>query len=215
MKTDVQLLQDVQDELGWEPVLHQSNIEVTVQNGTVTLYGQVNSLAGKWMAEKAAKRVQGVKAVTEHLRVEPPGEQPADRDITWAANFLFHWHCQIPQRKIRVRVSNGWVTLEGTVDEYFQKYAAEKALSFLLGVQGVDNRIEVDTHQTQPPRTAILEALQRNAVLEAQRVNVEVEGGEVILKGWVNSWMEHRAIEKIVWATPGVTSLKDDLVVSN
>ena len=215
MKADAQLLQDVQDELAWEPVLHKAQIDVSIHDGKVNLSGQVNSLAEKEMAGKAAKRVQGVKAVIEQLQVLPAADQPSDQEITHAVEHLFRWHCHIPEKAIRVGVQNGLVTLEGLVEEQFQKHAAGKAVSYLLGVRGVENLISVKPRKAVTPRAAILEALQRNAVLEAQRINVEVDGSRVMLNGWVNSWMEHRAIEKIVWATPGVTSLQDDMVVAN
>ena len=214
MKPDVLLLQDVSDELRWEPALQGAQIAVAVGGGTVTLTGQVSSLAARAMAEKAAKRVEGVKAVALTLAVKPPVGQLSDADISRVIGNTFHWHCDIPDHAIRVQVEKGWVTLEGQVEWPYQKQAAEKAVQYILGVQGITNRVAVQPRDGKEIRATILDALRRNAVLEAHQVNVEVDGGKVILKGWVHSWMERRAIEKVVWAAPGVTSVEDALVVA-
>jgi VCBS repeat-containing protein len=214
MKPDALLLQDVRDELQWEPALQGAQIGVTVADGTVTLTGAVSSLATKAMAEKAAKRVEGVKAVVPALDVQPPVVKLTDEDIGRVINNTFHWHCDIPDHAIRVQVTKGWVTLEGQVEWPYQKHAAQKAVQYILGVQGITNRIAVQLRDGKEIRASILDALRRNAVLESHRVNVEVEGSKVILKGWVHSWMERRAIEKVAWAAPGVTSVEDDLVVA-
>jgi VCBS repeat-containing protein len=166
------------------------------------------------MAEKAAKRVEGVKAVALTLAVKPPVGQLSDADISRVIGNTFHWHCDIPDHAIRVQVEKGWVTLEGQVEWPYQKHAAEKAVQYILGVQGITNRIAVQPRDGKEIRATILDALRRNAVLEAHQVNVEVDGGKVILKGWVHSWMERRAIEKVAWAAPGVTSVEDDMVVA-
>ncbi len=214
MKPDVLLLQDVRDELRWEPALQGAQIGVAIANGTVTLTGQVGSLAARAMAEKAAKRVEGVKAVVLALNVQPLAVRLSDEDIGRVIGNIFHWHCDIPDHAIRVQVKKGWVTLEGQVEWPYQKHAAEKAVQYILGVQGITNQVAVQPRDGQEIRASILDALRRNAVLEAHQVNVEVEGGKVILKGWVHSWMERRAIEKVAWAAPGVTSVEDDLVVA-
>jgi osmotically-inducible protein OsmY len=214
MKPNDLLLQDVRTELGWEPTLQGAQIGVAVADGTVTLTGQVGSLAAKAMAEKAVKRVEGVKAVVLALAVQPPVGQLPDEDISRVIGNTFHWHCDIPDQAIRVQVKKGWVTLEGHVEWPYQKHAAEKVVQYILGVQGIINRIAVQLRDGKEIRATILDALRRNAVLEANRVNVEVDGSKVILKGWVHSWMERRAIEKVAWAAPGVTSVEDDLVVA-
>ncbi|MBD0257033.1 MAG: BON domain-containing protein [Cytophagales bacterium] len=214
MKPDVLLLQDVRDELRWEPALQGAPIGVNVAGGSVTLTGQVSSLAARAMAEKATKRVEGVKAVVLALEVKPPIGSLSDEQISHVIGNTFHWHCDIPDQAIRVQVQKGWVTLDGQVEWPYQKHAAEKAVQYILGVQGIINRIAVKPRTGQQIRASILEALRRNAVLEAHQVNVEVNGSRVILKGWVHSWMERRAIEKLAWAAPGVTSVEDDLVVA-
>ena len=77
--TDSELQRDVLEELKWEPSVNAAHIGVSVKNGVVTLTGHVLSYWEKYSAEKAAKRVYGVKAVANELDVKLPGSKPAHR----------------------------------------------------------------------------------------------------------------------------------------
>ena len=93
MKTDVELRDDVQEELKWTPGLNSTAIGVWVKDGVVMLTGYVDSWAEKQSAERAAKRVSGVKAVAEEIEVRLPGSsERADGDIAWAAENELAWH---------------------------------------------------------------------------------------------------------------------------
>ena len=83
--TDSDLQRDVLDELKWEPSVNAAHIGVSVKDGVVTLSGHVPSYAEKYAAERAAKRVHGVKAVANELDVKLPGSsQRTDEDIAVA-----------------------------------------------------------------------------------------------------------------------------------
>src|SRR4051812_24733481 len=128
MKTDSQLQRDVLDELAWEPSVDASNIGVTVKDGVVTLYGHVSSYAEKYAAEKAAKRVYGVRALANDIEVRlPDSSKRTDTDIAKAAVEALKSDILVPADKIKVTVDKGWVTLEGEVEWQYQKAAAEKA----------------------------------------------------------------------------------------
>ena len=86
MKTDSELQRDVLDELKWEPSVNAAHIGVAVNDGIVTLSGHVTSYWEKYAAERAAKRVYGVKAVANEIDVKLPGSsQRTDEDIAAAA----------------------------------------------------------------------------------------------------------------------------------
>src|ERR1700739_2610509 len=122
MKTDTQIQKDVMDELKWEPVLDATEIGVAVKNGIVTLTGTVNTYAKKSAAENAAKRVVGVKAVAEDIEVQiSMAHKKNDTEIAEAILNALKWHSAIMEDKIKVKVENGWVTLEGEVEWEFQK----------------------------------------------------------------------------------------------
>jgi osmotically-inducible protein OsmY len=217
MKTDMDLQHDVLDELKWEPSVNAAHIGVSVKDGVVTLTGHVPSYAEKYAAEKAAKRVYGVKAVADELDVKLPGSSKrTDEDIAADAVRAFKWNLLIPADKIKVVVANGWVTLEGQVRWRFQRNAAERAVQNLPGVIGVTNNIVVGSQGVSPSdiKEQIERAFARHAELEARRLAVEVQGDKVILRGSVRSWAEKEEAERAAWMIPGVLQVDNQIVVT-
>src|SRR3954447_16537073 len=140
MKTDSELQRDVLNELKWEPSVDAAHIGVSAKDGVVTLSGHVSSYAEKYAAERAAKRVYGVRAVANEIEVKLPiSSQRTDSDIAAAAVNALKSHLAVPADKIKVTVSKGWVKLEGEVEWQYQKIAAENAVRYLAGVVGVSN----------------------------------------------------------------------------
>ena len=111
MKTDTELQRDVMNELKWEPTIKAAEIGVTVKDGVVTLSGYVDSYVKKLVAERAAARVFGVRAVAEEIQVRLPGSQKrSDEDIARAVVNVFsigmYW-CPMNASKCRCRT--GWL----------------------------------------------------------------------------------------------------------
>lgn len=205
------------EELRWEPSLHASEIGVAVKEGAVTLTGEVENYLLKLATERAAKRVKGVKVVVQEVKVNPYiGKQHTDVQIGQAIISALEWHSEVPQAKLSVKVQDGWVTLEGEVDWNYQRRAAEQTIEALKGVRGVTNLIRVKSSAVaQDVKYKILDALRRNAILEAQQIKVEADGSRVVLKGKVHSWTERKEAEEAAWAAPGVISVEDELIVSD
>jgi osmotically-inducible protein OsmY len=149
MKTDMDLRRDVEEELAWEPSVDASHIAVSVNRGVVTLIGHVPAFGEKCVAERAAARVSGVKAVVDELDVELHGrDERRDEDIAAACARALKTDYGVPDGSTKVVVNNGWVTLEGGVDFPYQKDAAERAVRYLPGVKGVSNGIVIATTGT-------------------------------------------------------------------
>src|SRR5208337_2108797 len=143
MKSDRELQLDVLEELRWEPGVNATDIGATVKDGVVTLQGTVDSFAEKWAAEKAVKRLPGVKALAVELEVTLPGSsERTDADLARAAENALEWDTSVPEG-IKVTVEKGFLTLEGQVDWAYQKSSAERAVQYLMGVSGVDNEITI------------------------------------------------------------------------
>jgi osmotically-inducible protein OsmY len=216
MKNDVDLQRDVFDELKWEPAVHSTDIGVIVKDGVVTLEGVVDSYPEKWAAERAAKRVSGVKALALELEVKLPGfGRQTDADIAEAAENALKWDVLVPQDRIKVTVEKGFLTLEGQVDWEFQSSAAKRAVQYLTGVNGVANAITVKPNVAPIDVKAKIEAaLKRNAILDAQQIKVQADGGKVTLRGNVRSWAERDEAEAAAWAAPGVNEVTDFIAVT-
>jgi len=214
MKTDSELRRDVERELEWDPSIDARNIGVAAKNGVVTLTGYVSSYADKWRAERIAKRVSGVTALANEIEVKLSTER-TDPDIAEAARAALKADSRLPADRIKVIVERGWVTLEGTVDYYYQKSAAESDVRYIAGVRGVTNALVV-TPKVSPTdiRMKIEEALKRSAQLDANRISVETEGSKVILSGTVRSWAEREEAEMAAWAAPGVTEVENRIKVA-
>jgi osmotically-inducible protein OsmY len=216
MKYDSEIERDVREELKWDPDLQPDDIAVSVKNGVVTLAGFVPSYTDRLEAEAAAKRVAGVLAVANDLEVRLPAiDQRPDPDIARDAVAALKAELPISHDKIKVIVKDGWVTLEGAVEWQYQKTTADTAVRKVKGVKGVTNVITVKP-KVQPSdlQRKIMEAFKRNAEVDANRITVEANGSEVILKGTVRSWIEREEAERVAWSAPGVTRVEDQIVVS-
>lgn len=214
MKTDAQVQMDVQEQLQWEPSVTASDVGVTVSSGVVTLRGTVPTYAEKDAAEKAARRVDGVKGVAEDLQVKPAGaHKRSDTEIAQAAVSALQWHVWLPSG-IQATVQDGWVTLRGQVNWDYQRQAAFEAVQYLAGVVGVSNDITIKpTVQPSAVRNAIEQALKRDAEIDAENVVVRADGGKVTLSGTVHSWTERDEADSAAWSAPGVSVVQNDLIV--
>jgi len=215
MQSDRDMQRDIVNELNWEPSLRNDDIAVGVRDGVVTLAGFVDSYADKWTAERVAGRVKGVKAVANDIEVKLPlGSSRPDPDIARAALDALKWHVSVPNERIKVKVEKGWLTLEGDVDWYYQKEAAERAVRYLTGVQGVSNLITVKARPTSADvKVKIKEALQRGAEFDADHITVEIEGNKAILRGTVRAYAEMRDAERAARNAPGITEVDNRLTV--
>jgi osmotically-inducible protein OsmY len=213
--TDRELKQHVENALEWEPSFDAADIGVSVDAGVVTLRGDVGSYAAKSAAERVALRVYGVKAVANDLTVRLlTAFERNDTDIAQAAVTALTWNAAVPGNGVTVIVSNGWLTLNGTLDWQFQKEAAARAVRDLTGVRGVTNSITVKPHvQAGDVRAKIEAAFKRSAEIDARRISVTATGGAIVLNGHVRSWAERQEAERAAWAAPGVSRVDDRITV--
>lgn len=216
MMYNTELQKRVIEALAWEPSLDAARIGVGADGGVVTLTGQVPSYADRMSAERIVKRIVGVKGLANDLQVHLPGDaHRTDTDLAAAAVRALEWDVQVPHQKIKPRVSDGWVSLEGEVEWQYQREAADRAVRHLLGVRGVSNQVTLSAKVTPADLKHRIEgALKRSAEVEAAKIRVATRGGVVTLDGSVHTWAERAEAERAVWAAPGVVAVEDRLAVA-
>lgn len=216
MKTDADLKREVMAELNWDPAVKSTAVGVAVKDGVVTLTGHLETFAEKYAASRAVRRVAGVKAIALELDVKlAPGHRRSDTEIAESAEQALKWNTVVPLEAIRLTVDHGWVTLQGSVEWDYQRRNAEKAIRPLMGVVGINNEI---TLRTQPKvadlSQKIEEALTRQAIRDARRIKIDVDGNTVKLTGTVHSWQESDAAQGVAWSAPGVALVVNELKIA-
>jgi osmotically-inducible protein OsmY len=210
---DTELRDRVEHQLDWAPEVPTTDIGVSAEDGVVTLTGFVNTYAEKLAAERVTLKTYGVKAVANDIEVKPLFKK-TDADIATAALNALSARVDVPDEKIKLTVTNGWITLEGTVDWFYQKNAAEFAVKYLSGVKGFTNHILVKPQvSTAAVKDKIEDALKRSAEVDARRIRVQATDGKVTLTGNVHSWFEKSEAGMAAWSAPGVKDVSNQIAV--
>ena len=214
-KTDVQLKQDIEQELSWDPKVNAAQIGVSVDHGAVSLLGTVDTYAQKWAAEDATKRVSGVRTVAHDLTVKVLSEHVrSDSDIAGAVQSTLKWDVLVPKAVTAV-VRDGFVTLAGQVDWNFEREAAERAVRYLTGVVSVSNSITLKKTEASAAQVKekVEAALQRQATTDANSIHVDTNGSLVTLTGHASSWQSVVDASNAAWAARGVSQVVDKLKI--
>lgn len=217
MKNNEQLQQDVENAIKWEPSMRAAEIGVTAKEGVITLSGTVDSYSKKLNAERAAKKVKGVKAIAEDITVDY-GFSDKKNDTEIAKDILKAWkyNWNVPTDKIQVKVEDGWANLTGEVGWKYQQDASKNTIKNLAGLKGVSNRITIKSESKDTvEQKAVENALERNWSINSKDVKVEVNKNKVKLTGLVHSLYQKEEAGRLAWNAPGVWAVENDLAVIN
>jgi osmotically-inducible protein OsmY len=209
---DVQVRDRVVHQLDWDPEVDASGIGVAARNGVVTLTGYIDTYSGKLAAERAAKRVRGVRGIANDIEVRLKLGR-TDADIARDAVRALELRATVPAT-VQAVVHEGRVTLTGKAGWLYQARDAEKAVRHIAGVRGVFNHIEVAGGAvTRDVRHRIVQALHRTADLDARHVSISLHGGVATLSGSVSTWLQRETAERAAASAPGIIRVQNDIRV--
>ena len=209
---DLRVRDGVMRQLDWDHEVDASAIGVAAKSGAVTLTGYIDSYSGKLAAERAAKRVHGVRAVANDIDVRLILER-TDADIALDAVRALEFRTMVPD-SVQAAVHHGHVTLTGRVSWVFQKWTAEHAVSHIRGVRHVLNHIVVVPHAAvRDVQRRIAKALHEDADVDARHITAAVLGETAILTGTVGSWLQRESGERAAANAPGIAHVDNRIVV--
>lgn len=214
MESDIRMRDAVMRQLAWDPEVDTSAVGVSARKGAVTLTGYVDTYAGKLAAERAAKRVHGVRAVANDIDVRSRLGR-TDADIAQDAARALALRSTVPAG-IQVAVHNGHATLTGAAEWLYQKESAERAIRLVPGVRGVMNHIAVTPRSSvSDVRHRIVRALHQNADVDARHIRVEVSEHTATLTGTAGSWLQRESAERAAASAPGIARVENRIVVES
>ena len=207
----------VQKELEFDPLVDASGITVKNMNGDVALNGTVPTYPQYLQAAAAARRLQGVTRVHNHLMVDLPfASYRDDVLLTTDANNALTMNVSVPPASVEASASEGNVWLTGMVGNRFQRDAAEQAVAGLAGVRGIADDIEIYSDiEAADVIDLVQDALIRYGLLPGDTdIQVGASDGTITVTGHIETWGEHDAVLDAAWRGTGVRNVRDDLVVT-
>lgn len=212
---DTRIRDEVLAELDFDPAIDVTGIGVTVSDGLVTLSGHVERYVETVMAERAAKRIRGVKALALNLAVRRQGclDKYADSELAKCASDILKWTTASGYR-LTVSVDAGRIHVTGIVCNKYQREEAMSALRRLFGITSVtDATIERKHALPVDAKERVAAAIRRRAELAHAAIRIDVAGSKVTLDGDVDTWRQHSLAEDAAWALPGITAVDNNIAV--
>ena len=214
---DIELQRAVEAQLQSDKILDSANIAVAVKDRVVTLAGFARSFRQRRRAVAAVERVIGVAGIVDDIEVRLPVlHRRPDPEI--ARNIVETLRLELPEavENLKFTVDDGFVVIEGELGSDAERKEAELAIRLQPGVRDIRNFIRLKPRPLPDEvKRRVAEALERNALIDADQVEVEVKGSEVTLRGTVRSFFERKEAERVAWELAGITHVQNDIRVGS
>jgi osmotically-inducible protein OsmY len=217
-RRDRELAEQIAAVLNRNTAARLDEIDVEVEEGKVTLSGTVSSENARKAALETAQLTLGVTEVEDRLVVRELDIEPyTDLEIEAMVSDQLYWDSRVEEKRIRVDVDEGVVTLSGKVDDAVQIQAAVNDARQIPSVRFVNNELLVSL----PPASsadrilaaAIRSVLNLNREIDVSMLAVTVRAGEAILEGSVESLAEKLKATELAGEMRGVVNVVNKIVV--
>jgi osmotically-inducible protein OsmY len=200
--TDENITSRVNSEMFWQTDVPANEIDISTNEGIVTLTGAVGNILAKERAEKVAMATRGVQGVINKIVVEPVLRP--DSDLREDLQEALMADPATEQYDVTLAVDDGVVTLSGEVESWREKQLAGHVVKGVKGVKQVENNIDL-TYPADRPDNEIEEeveaAIQNDIRLYTKLIQVNVDDGVVGLSGSVGSLNEKLLAKSYAWTT--------------
>jgi osmotically-inducible protein OsmY len=209
----------VMEKLNFEPRLDASNITVSVQGNhdIIVLGGKVSSYNETFIAEQAVKSLANVRTVVNEIVVDLATKyEKSDIEIAKDVTHILKSSVSVTHEHIQSLVKDEIVTLSGEVQWQYQKNNAFNAIRGLIGIRSIINKIVVKSPvkvDASKVKECIIQEFERHARIDADKIEVRVDGNKVILTGKLLSFREIDDAEDAAWSIPGVEIVENNITI--
>ncbi len=215
---DNSIKDNIKAQLQWDVRVNADRITVHVNNGKVKLSGTVDSFRSYNAAERNAWGIEGVITVDNNLSIDYPESVTIPTDIEIKDNITnsLLWNLHTDLEDVTVIVNNGYVTLKGAVDSYWEKLKAENIAENVNGVVAVDNLLAIvptEKYNDEQIAERIIKKLERNKAVNAEDIDISVKNSIVTMSGSVSSWYERQEAYNAARYTPGVIDIRKRVII--
>lgn len=208
---DSEIAEAVDDQLIADGAMPADGIDVAVNDGIVTLTGDVDNILAKERAERLATIVKGVRGVVNDIVVMP--RYRPDDEIEQAIEDALERDPVADPSDVRLTVKNGAAILSGTVDSWEMTQLIERVAKGVRGVTDITNNLENEfatDRSDSEIKSEIMKSIRWDAYLDGSLITVNVEDGHVELEGVVGSAAEKDRAYRRAWV-PGVKNVDIDM----
>ena len=212
MTSDSKIFTSVNWVLDHDPRVVMDRIMIGVKEGIVNITGRVRNFSEKKHIEEVVKSVNGVIGIVSDVSVDLYGQEMClNPELAKSVVRVLYLNGLLKKgSNVQALMDNSILTLTGNVENSSQKESIEECMRSIYGIKDVLNKITVDQKiSSKAVKKKIAGCFIQSARVDAGSINVDVEGGEVVLKGKVKSWREYVDAYEAAYTIPGVTHVEN------